>query len=143
MRSFWNVGATYGVFLAVAMFGFLLVLPHPLGAHVFFSIITAQLLAGAWLVWSRTRLPWATGSMIAAAAGSGIFAVFGISPFHSQSHSLYALIGCLAAVVAAGVLDYIQARTDPSARDAWRKHMESCTLIDLLLGRHIPNLRGR
>jgi hypothetical protein len=141
MRVWGNVGAIYGLVLAVAMFGFLIVLPHPVGARLFWSLITLQLLLGAFLVWTRTRLPLAASSMAVAAAGVAIFAALGISPIHPQSHNLAALIGCLAAGVTAGLLMTAQARATPSAWADWRRHMESCSLIDVLLGRHIPNLR--
>jgi hypothetical protein len=143
MRSSANVGAIYGLFFAVAMFAFLIVLPHPLGARLFWSFITVQLLLGALLVWRRTRLPFATSSMAVAAAGVAIFAALGISPIHPQSHNLAALIGCVAAGVTAGVLMSAQARATPSVWAEWRRHAESCSMIDVLLGRHIPKLRNK
>lgn len=142
MRSWWNVGAWYGLLLAVTTFVVLLALPHPLGARLLWSVVALQLLTGAWLVWSRTRLPWATAAMAVAGAGAAWCAIEAVSPLHRESQSIRALAVIVVAGLGAGLLDHVQARVAPEAWERWRKHMATCTLRDVLLGRHIPSLRN-
>jgi len=133
----------FGLVSAVLMFSVLLILPHPLGARIFFSAEALYLLWGAWLVWSRTRLALATGALIISAAGLSAFAFAGVSPVHPESVRAAPLVGIFIAGAVAGALMLVESRRHPAEWAAWRRQTEQSTFWEMLRGGHIPNLKSK
>lgn len=134
--------ALYGVTLGVVTFVFTKVAPQPAGAITFWSLSCLQL---AWIgltCFRRTGLPFLTAALInGSVLSAGMVAIAGIGqPYPNLGPATWVLFGCGAAT--GPLFLVIESRVN---RERWRelrRHMEGKTILDILTGRHFPDLRG-
>ena len=100
------------------------------------------LAAAAFLTWRRTGLRLAATGI---AVGAGAMVLYTRvlmrtdDLFAAPPGELAALLGTILLGVA---LPFAQARTEPARWARWKDHAERCNAADMLLFRHIPDLRG-
>jgi|SRR5687767_4169770 len=133
-----DVGARYGLFGA---FVFAVAWSiGPIAIAVLFTLLALQLAAGAVVVWHRTRLPFAASANLLSAIG------FAAALFHVTKHGFAVQLNLATAIFVASAIAgpaLLAIESDVHAREwsVWREHLKKSSLIDILLGRHIPRLR--
>jgi hypothetical protein len=102
----------------------------------------------AVLVWRRMRLPLMSAAAIIAAVGCGVQIYVAIHAFPMGNGffppSFADLIHFWPMAAAAAIVPlcvFAESRWHRHRWDAWKAAMENCTVTDMLLFRHIPNLR--
>jgi len=133
-------GLRYGLFVAclltVARFGSV----AWLGVWIF---VFCQLCAAARVVWMRTRLPFMTaGSLLGAIDALLIGLLIGSGDRLTAlffSHPVPAAL----LVLGPAMLMFSEARFHPDTWRRLRQHGDRWTVRDMLLLRHIPDLRGQ
>lgn len=131
----------YGLFLGVGALLFMQVAPQPAGSLLWWGFFAGQLTWGAALCWRRTGLPFATAAMAIAAATAGMLVA--LAPV---GHTFPDLPSTWWAPVAAGLLAaplllMVESRVHRAKWKQWKQYMERKNAWDILVGRHIPNLR--
>lgn len=137
-----SVGTRYGLCMGVAVSALLVLAPQPLGAVLAWSALAVQLAVGAMLVWRRTRLPYASAALVLDACSLALLAYM-----YAQRYDLFSLplawAVLLGALFSMGMLLMIlEPRVNPEKWQAWRAFMQEKSVLDILLGRHIPVLRS-
>lgn len=117
-------------------------LPEPSGTVVLWSCLTVALGTAAVVTWRRTRLPFASLAMAWAATASAALAAAGVAGVSWRTLVSENPIFTICAVLMCPTMFFIQARRDREAWRRWRERVESSSLRDMLLLRHIPNLRN-
>lgn len=117
-------------------------LSPPWGPILWWGVSALQLGMGSVISWRRMGLPFATASMVSGAVTSGMIALLAIQghrfPFVPRSWWLPLGIGMGATLLCM----LIESRLNREKWNAWRKHSRESSALDILLGRHFPNLRG-
>jgi hypothetical protein len=134
--------ALFGLLIGVTFVVPPKLVPEPAGSVVFWAASAALLLRGALICWRRTGLPFATAAAIHGAAFSvamSTVALFG-QPFPGLSPASWVFFTIGAAIGPIFLL--IESRVHPAEWQAWARHMERQTVWDIVLARHIPNLRN-
>lgn len=138
-----SVGARYGLCLGLATGVLLGFAPQPLGAVLLWSAFAVQLAVGGALVWGRMRLPYATAAMLLDACGSALLAYW-----YAQGYDLFSLpvagAVLLAVIFALSLVTLLilEPRANPQKWQTWGAFMQEKSVLDVLLGRHIPVLRS-
>lgn len=131
----------YGFFLGVGALLFIQAAPQPAGSLLWWGFFACQLTWGAALCWRRTGLPFATGAMAIAAATAGTLAALAAAG-HTFPDLPRPWWGPVAAGLLAGpLLLMVESRVHHAKWKQWKEYMERKNAWDILLGRHIPNLR--
>jgi hypothetical protein len=134
-----KAGALYGLFLGV-----FLAVARAVGPAMWtplFIAIACQLACFAVITWRRTRLPFMTaGACLAAVAGLTI-GLFGSREYEALlvAHP----IAVLSLVPLFPLLMFLEKWAHPEVWRRLRTEAERATLRDMLLLRHIPDLRQR
>jgi len=133
-------GLKYGVFVGVMTVVFMRVMPQPLGAMIYWSLLALQGTSFAIVCWHRTRLPFATAALAGLAAISSCVFVLGAAgyPFPNLPEASWIPLGL--GIVAAGILMWVESRVNADKWRVWRQRGDTASLWDVLLGRHIPRL---
>ncbi|HUP46261.1 MAG TPA: hypothetical protein VM779_12190 [Thermoanaerobaculia bacterium] len=133
-----NAGAQYGLLLAIVFIaaGAL----GSLGTALFFLLMAAQLAVGAVIVWRRTGLPWATLGDVVGAVGALAAATLFARGIPLVSLSAESIVFFIAALTGPLLLA-VEAHVHRQQWQRWRAWMSEMSAIDVLLGRHIPDLR--
>jgi hypothetical protein len=138
-------GAALGGVICVLMFS----LPFPIGLLILCLGLCLQMTCFAVVVWRRTRLHLmsAVGLIVAVGCGVQIYVASHAFPvgngFAPQGFADLIYFWPLAAAAAVVPLCVFGEWTWHRDRcDAWKAAMENCTVTDMLLFRHIPDLRG-
>jgi hypothetical protein len=132
----------YSLALGLAFVIFCREAPQPGGSVVFWLAVAVHLSLAASVTWIRTRLPFATVAMslgvvaavlIAASAVSGH--AFPLLPME-WAFPVYTLL------LVAPVCLLIESRAHRREWEHWKAHMQHMSALDILRGRHVPDLRG-
>ena len=138
-----EAGIRYGLFLSLMMTPLILMGFHrneTLMALVW-GVLSVQLAAAAWLVWTRTGFRFSTASMGVASATGGVFAILllrGVNPMAIEN-----LAWSLPILMLPGLFFWLEARRNPERWRAWGEHMREMSALEVLRGRHIPDWRNR
>lgn len=132
----------YGLFLGLSFVVLYQVAPQPGGALVWWSLNAVQLIRGAQMTWRRTRLPFATGAMLAAAVASVLICWATILGHHFPWLPLRWAVPVYALAATGPLCFVIESRVHRRQWRAWGTFMEDKGFVDVLLGRHIPDLRN-
>lgn len=131
----------YGGLLGVLFFMCRDLLPHPYGLLFFFGLNAVQLLRGGVLVLNRMRLPYAALSMFLGAIWFLCAAGFTLAGFTLETLPIPAMLVGGALAIAGAVVLHLEAWANPERWRAWGVYMEDVSLLDMVLGNHIPDLR--
>ncbi len=141
-------GAAYGAALGGVMCLLMFVLPFPIGLLIICAGLCVQMACFAVVVWWRTRLPLmsAVGLIVAVGCGVQIYVALhafgvgvGFAPRGPADMIHFWPMATMAAIVPLGL--FAESWWHRAQWDAWKAAMEDCTVTDMLLFRHIPNLR--
>lgn len=130
----------YGLFLGVMFFLFHRAFPQPAGAIAWWVLLAAQLSWGARLTWRRTRLPYATGAMVSGVIGASLLVFAMVIGHEWPGLPLGWAVPVFGLMIAGPVCLVIESRRNREAWQRWHEHMEHSSVLDILLGRHIPDL---
>ena len=136
-----NSGSRYGLVLGLVMICLTMIAPQPIGSVIFWLALSIQLSFGTVQLWRRTGLPFATSAMIIGALVS-----FFLSWAYSRGYELFSLplawgIIVWLSIIAGPLLLFVESRVNPEKWKVWREASENSSVWDMLLGRHIPQLR--
>jgi hypothetical protein len=133
--------AVYGFFLGVGAVLFIWTAPQPVGSILWWGFFAGQLTWGAALCWRRTGLPFATGAMAIAGATSGMLAALAAAGrvFPDLPRAWWPLVG--AGLLLGPLLLLIESRLHRAKWIQWKRYMERKSAWEILMGRHIPELR--
>jgi hypothetical protein len=134
--------AIYGVLGGIAFVLLTRVVPGPAGSVVWWSFVAIQLTWVSAICWRRTGLPFATAAMVIAAANSGLLALLAMSGSAFPDLPLRWWIPVGFGLVAAPVCLLVESRVHRVESAQWRDYMAHKNAWDILVGRHIPNLRA-
>ena len=102
----------------------------------------AMIAIGAVLIWRRMAMRWMTVAMTLAAIQCGMLGAVYVAGWTLRDVSLrwpYVLFSALAAILALVLLSQWR---EPQQWSEWRLRTEHIRLRDMLLFRHIPDLRS-
>jgi hypothetical protein len=133
-----NAAAQYALFLAAVFILVSLVFPWGVGFAAFFYFLALQLIIASILTLRRTRLWYAASAMFLGAFGAALYGTMSLLNSRTEFRTLW-LWGFFLAVM---VLFLVEGKVRPKELQAWKDHQWKCSLIDMLLMRHIPDLRG-
>jgi hypothetical protein len=133
--------AVYGFFLGVGALLFIRAAPQPVGSILWWGFFAGQLTWGAALCWRRTGLPFATAAMAIAAATSGILAALAAAGhvFPDLPRAWWAPVGT--GLLSGPLFFLIESRVHRAKWMQWKQYMEPKNAWEILMGRHIPELR--
>jgi hypothetical protein len=131
----------YGALIGVASFVFTKLLPQPIGSVILWAFFCAQLSWGAAICWRRTGLPFVSAAMVTSAIMSRCLAVLAAMghPFPTWPPESWVLYAGGAAL--GPLFLFIESRVNRAKWEQWAHHMERQTVWDIVIGRHIPELR--
>jgi hypothetical protein len=115
--------------------------PQPLGAIALWCLIALLNASAGVLTWRRTRLPWATASMLGGASTAALVAWLHWRGFGLLSVPMPWAIVVLGGLALSLLLLPLEARFHPAQWAAWREAAQHASFWDFLRGRHIPHLR--
>jgi hypothetical protein len=132
---------SYGLFVGFTSFVFTKLLPQPAGSIILFGFWSLQLSSGAVTYWRRTGLPFMTAAMVHGAVMSLCLAVLAAigRPFHDMTMQSWVLF--VGAAISGMLLTHIESRINTSRVKQCTEFLEGKTVWDILIGRHIPQLR--
>jgi hypothetical protein len=141
-----SAAAAYGAVLGGVMCLLLFALPFPLGLVILCGGLCVQLTCFAVVVWWRTRLPLFSAVALIGAIGCGVqidvalhaFRV-GVVPQGFADMRHFWPMAAIAPLVALCML--VEPWWHRDRCEPLKAAMEGCTVTDMLLFRHIPNLR--
>jgi len=136
------VGLQYGLLAGLFMTVMVRLVPQPFGSIVLWFILAIHLAVMAVRIWQRMRLPYVTAALILGVGASLIHG--GVSWLGGYSFFTIPIIWPILTgplVLAGSILLYIEARVHPEKWQAWNATIHDSTVLDLLLGRHIPEMR--
>ncbi|HEV7999827.1 MAG TPA: hypothetical protein VGP63_08110 [Planctomycetaceae bacterium] len=144
-----SAAAAYGSALGVVICLLMFALPFPIGLVILCVGLCVQMTCLAVVVWRRTRLPLMSAAGLIVAVGCGVqiyVAIHALVAGNGRPPGFADLIYLwpMAAAAAVGPLCFFAEWL--WHRDRWealKAAMEDCTVTDMLLFRHIPNLRER
>jgi hypothetical protein len=145
-----SAAAAYGSALGVVICLLMFALPFPIGLVILCLGLCLQMACFAVVVWRRTRLPLMSAAGLIVAVGCGVQIYVAIDAFGVgngrglQGFADLIYFWPMAAAAAVGPLCFVAEWV--WHRDRWealKPAMENCTVTDMLLFRHIPNLRQR
>jgi hypothetical protein len=130
----------YGVLLGLGFFLLTRLAPQPAGSLAWWLLVAVQLSWAASITWRRTKLPFATGAMLAGAAGATLIFCAILSGHEFHRLPIRWAVPVYGLMVAIPLCLLIESRAHHANWLLWKKHMEHKTALDILLGRHIPDL---
>jgi hypothetical protein len=138
MRGAMVYGGCLGLGFATAQW-----FAQPIVWVVCWTALTLQLGWGAALTWRRTALPFATMGMLLGGTATGALAVLSVVGFVFPALPLRLAVPVYSLVVAVPLCFLIESRVHRAAWLQWQEYMRAMSAIDIVRGRHIPNLRDR
>lgn len=135
-------GLQYGLLLGLFMIAMVRLVPQPFGSMVLWFILAIHLSVMTVRIWQRMRLPYVTVAGILGVGGTLILG--GTSWLGGYSFFTIPVIWPILTgplVLAGSILLYIEARVHPEKWQVWHAAIRDSTVLDLLLGRHIPEVR--
>lgn len=134
--------AMYGLLLGAGFYVLTQAAPQPAGALTWWALLAAQLSWGTSVTWRRTRLPFATAAMALGAVGAALMVCATAVGYELTSLPL-AWAGPVYGLMVSGALCLLtESRAHPDDWQRWAGYMEHANALDILLGRHIPDLRN-
>jgi hypothetical protein len=138
-REQW-IGAWYGLLFSAAYFVFVELLPQPPGSIVFFSLLTLQGIAFAVVTWRRMRMVRVTAAGVLGAVCFGTMGWAAMNGISYLTPAVASIMGIsLGAVLLLMTLSNVR---DRAVWNKWAAQHERLTIFDMILMRHIPDLRG-
>ena len=131
-----------GWLLFGASFSLMALGPRPAVPAIVGGAWVALLAMAAVLTWRRTGLRLAASGMALAAAAMALYTRVLVRTDDFFAAPPGELAAFLAAALACPLLFLAQSRTQPGRWARWKLRSEGCTAADVLLFRHIPDLRG-
>jgi hypothetical protein len=133
--------AIYGASLGLGSVAVARLAPQPIGWVLWWAFLAGQLGWASVVTWRRTALPFATTAMLLGAIAAGFLALLSAAGFVLPELPLrLALpVGCL--VVASSLCLFLESRVHRPQWLCWKEHMSGQSAGDIVLARHIPNLR--
>jgi hypothetical protein len=132
--------AMYGLLLGLGFFLLARLAPQPAGSLVWWLLVAGQLAWVASITWRRTKLPFITGAMLIGAAGATLVFCATLSGHEFPWLPIRWAVPVYGLMVAGPLCLFIESRANRGDWLLWKKHMEHKTALDILLGRHIPDL---
>lgn len=135
------VPALFGILGFAAIAGLAKLAPQPMGGVVLWSILAVQQAWMGLVVWRRMALPYATLAQLA-----GSLASVGLVFAATRGRSFLTLpgwwaVGVYGLLAASLILTRMESVVHKDAWRAWDQNMRGSSLMDVLLLRHIPDLR--
>ena len=131
----------YGGIIGIAFLLFTTLVPQPTGSVILWTFFSVQLSWGALTCWRRTGLPFASAALVTGAVLSTcllILAVIG-RPYPTWPPESFVLFA--GGVVLGPLFLFIESRVNRAKWKQWAHHMERQSVWDIVIGRHIPQLR--
>jgi hypothetical protein len=145
-----SAAAAYGSALGVVICLLMFALPFPIGLVILCLGLCLQMACFAVVVWRRTRLPLmsAAGLSVAVGCGGQIYvSIHALGAGNGRPPQGFAdLIYLWPMAAAAAIVPlciFAEWLWHRDRWETWKAEMENCTVTDMLLFRHIPNLRER
>jgi hypothetical protein len=144
-----SASAAYGAALGGVTSLLLFCLPFPYGLLILCLGLGVQMAGFAVVVWRPMRLPLTTAAALCTAVGCAvqIYVVLHTTAAGNARPQSYADViyfwPMFAAAAIAPLSVLAEWRWHRDQCNAWKTAMEHCTITDMLLFRHIPDLRGR
>lgn len=135
------VGLKYGLLGGLIMAYLIRFAPQPLGSIVLWSLLTVQLSVGAARMWQRMRLPLVTTALALGAVGTLLHLGLSLFGYTFLATPLGWRIVFWLLALPIPISFYIEARLHPQQWAAWEAVIRDSTVWDILLLRHIPDLR--
>ncbi len=130
----------YGILVGLGFYALARVAPQPAGSLLCWSLIAVQLVRGAAITWRRTHLPFATTSMLSAAASASIIATATWSGYTFPLLPITWSISAFGLLAVAGGCMLLESSVHPREWSQWKTFMDGKSVWDIALGRHIPEL---
>lgn len=134
-----SAAAKYGLLLGIvgsAVFA----LRNPIVLAFLWFLLSLQLFMAAFIVWKRMRLPYSTAAMLSGAATLLLFSVWSLTGSHLIDRSWPELLAVAILLSDGPIFFWLDSRRHPDRWEAWRRVLESSSLKEMLLFRHIPQL---
>lgn len=134
-----SAAAKYGLLLGiVASAAF--ALRNPLVLALVCFLLSLELLAAAFIVWQRMRLPYSSAAMLSGAAALLLFGVWSLTGSSFIDRPWPELLALSILLADGPIFFWLDSRRHSDRWAAWRRAVESSSLRDMLLFRHIPQL---
>lgn len=135
--------ALYGLLFGVVMFLLGDVAPQPAGSLVLWGGLALHGSWGARVLWRRTRLPFATAAVLVAVLLSLTFASASLEGYTlaTPPQDLRWVVTIVGLALLSPVLLFVESKAHAAEWARWKEFMEDKTAWDILLGRHVPDLR--
>ena len=135
--------ALYGTLIGIALLVFTRLVPQPAGSVILWGFFSVHLSWVAVTCWRRTGLPFASAALVTGAVMSlclVVLAAMGHSfpDLAPESWVLFAG-GC----VIGPLFLLIESRVNRAKWQQWARFMGQKNVWDIVIGRHIPQIRNR
>lgn len=137
MKGAGTYGALFAVLFTLMYFG-----PRPAAPAAVGTLWVVLLSVGALLTWRRTGLRLAAASMATGAVAMVVYTRILMRAGDFFAASPAELAALFATMLGGAGLMLAQGRTEPELWARWKAHSDRSTVLDHLLFRHIPDLRG-
>ena len=134
--------AIYGACLGLGFVAVQRLAPQPIGWVVWWAFFAVQLAWASVLTWRRTALPFATTATLLGATTAGLLAVLSAVGFVFPELPLRLAVPVYSLIAAGPLCLLIESRVHRAQWLRWKEYMRAKSALDILLGHHIPNLRG-
>lgn len=136
------VALRFGLLIGLILTGMIRFAPQPLGSILLWSFFAVQLSIGAVRARQRMGLPLVATTLVLGAVGSLLLLGLSLFGYTLIALPLPWLIVCLLLALPGPILFFIESRRHPQEWAAWEESTRNSTVWDMLLLRHIPDLRG-
>lgn len=136
-----RLGAIWGLTFGIAMVAMTTLPPQPYLGVIFWSVMAVSMLHAAVVTWRRMGLPLTTAAM-----ATGCVMFVGLAVLHARGVTINALPNPWFAIfIAIGLFGaashFVERRINRDKLDRWAEHMAHARFRDMLLMRHVPDLR--
>ena len=133
--------AVHGALGALWMFLLGTVAPQPIGAVVLWALFAVYGAWGATVVWRRTALPFATASALLATLIAALLAGLAMRGWAFPALPPGWTVAIVAAMFLGPILLLVESKVHPLQWARWKAYADNKGAWDILLGRHVPDLR--
>ncbi len=135
------VALRFGLLMGLILTGMIRFAPQPLGSILLWSFFAVQLSVGAVRAWQRLGLPLVVITLILGAVGNLLLLGLSLFGYTLIALPLPWLIVCMSLALPIPILLFIESRRHPQEWAAWEESIRNSTVWEMLLWRHIPDLR--